>query len=185
MPRKEKYVLVSLKGEKSKKIAESISNKTSRKILDYLSNKEDIGAEAISKKLKIPISTIDYNLKNLKKAGLIENKYFVWSEKGRKITLYNIVKKLIIISPNLSNIKKEIKNIVPAILGIAIISAIIQHFTKLTSNSPPIIKDNPNGAFNSIDPGSIQSVPNYGLIFFLGALSIIIIYLLIKIIKRK
>ena len=132
MSKSEKYILVSLEDERSKKIAESISNKTARKVLDYLSTKEEAGTEEISKKLNLPISTIDYNLKNLKKAGLVETKHFEWSQKGKRIVLYSVAKKLIVIAPKLSNLKKELKNIIPLVGIAAVISIIIQYFSSIT-----------------------------------------------------
>ena len=99
MAKDEKYILVNLEDESSKKLAESISNKTARKILDYLSNKEEAGAEEIAKELKLPLSTVDYNIKNLKASNLVEAKHFNWSSRGKRIILYRLAKKLIIIAP--------------------------------------------------------------------------------------
>src|SRR3989344_2545431 len=130
MSKEEKYILVSLEDEKSKKIAESISNKTARKILEYLSSKEDAGAEEISKALKVPLPTVDYNLKNLKSAGLIETKQFIWSQKGKRVILYKVAKKLIIIAPKFSDIKKELKNIIPLIGLAGIVSILIKYFSR-------------------------------------------------------
>ncbi|MBI4158976.1 helix-turn-helix transcriptional regulator [Candidatus Woesearchaeota archaeon] len=193
MSKEEKYILVSLEDEKSKKIAESISNKTARKILDYLSSKEDAGAEEISKALKIPLPTVDYNLKNLKKSGLIEAKQFVWSQKGKRVILYKIAKKLIIIAPKFSDIKKELKNIIPLVGITAVISVIIQYLTRpqtLFQGTKSVTESTlaeSSLAFEAsrAAPTVIQQAPAYGLYFFLGALFIITIYFLIKIIRQK
>ena len=80
----EKYVLVSLGDERAKEIAEAIGNKTSKKILDLLSDKEMSESE-ISRELKIPLNTADYNVKKLVKAGLIEEKKHFFSSKGKRI----------------------------------------------------------------------------------------------------
>src|SRR3989344_3561819 len=144
MSKSEKYILVNLEDEKSKKIAESISNKTARKILDYLSNKEESGAEEISKELKLPISTIDYNLKNLKKAGII-----------------------------------------------GIISIIIQYLTKprpilqAAKSMQDSVLAEQSMAFDASQTDLIVQNHNYGLWFFFGALFIIVIYFLIKIVRSK
>ena len=74
MGKREKFVLVSLKEEKSKELAQVISNETSRKILDYLSEK-DASESEIAKKLKIsqPAVSSFYNnaLKKIKDAESI------------------------------------------------------------------------------------------------------------------
>ena len=191
MSKSEKYILVNLEDEKSKKIAESISNKTARKILDYLSNKEESGAEEISKELKLPISTIDYNLKNLKKAGLIETKHFEWSQRGKRIILYSLARKFIVIAPKISNIKKELKNIIPLIGITAIISIVIQYLTKpgqvlqaVKSMQDSVLAEQ-SMAFDASQTDLIVQNHNYGLWFFFGALFIIVIYFLIKIVRSK
>ena len=188
MSKSEKYILVNLEDEKSKKIAESISNKTARKILDYLSNKEEAGTEEISKELKLPISTIDYNLKNLKKAGLIETKHFEWSQRGKRIILYSLARKFIVIAPKISNIKKELKNIIPLIGITAIISIVIQYLTKpgqvlqAAKSMQDSVLAEQSMAF---DASPVVQNPNYGVWFFFGALFIITICFLIKIIRSK
>ncbi|MBS3155804.1 helix-turn-helix transcriptional regulator [Candidatus Woesearchaeota archaeon] len=191
MSKSEKYILVNLEDEKSKKIAESISNKTARKILDYLSNKEESGAEEISKELKLPISTIDYNLKNLKKAGLIETKHFEWSQRGKRIILYSLARKFIVIAPKFSNIKKELKNILPLVGITGIISIIIQYLTKprpilqAAKSMQDSVLAEQSMAFDASQTDLIVQNHNYGLWFFFGALFIIVIYFLIKIVRSK
>ena len=194
MSKSEKYILVSLEDERSKKIAESISNKTARKVLDYLSTKEEAGTEEISKKLNLPISTIDYNLKNLKKAGLVETKHFEWSQKGKRIVLYSVAKKLIVIAPKLSNLKKELKNIIPLVGIAAVISIIIQYFSSITrqpmlqaakSEAGVVSEDLALNAAQFVPTAVQQTSPSYGLWFFFGALFIIVVYLLIKVIRQK
>ena len=115
----DKYILVSLDEKKSKDLANVISNETSRKILDYLGDHEKVAPVEISKKLNIPISTVTYNLKHLKKQGLIEVKDFAWSDKGKKVELYSIAKKLILIAPKGFDWKQSLKKIIPiALIGV-------------------------------------------------------------------
>ncbi|MBU0957730.1 MAG: beta-propeller domain-containing protein, partial [Nanoarchaeota archaeon] len=57
----------------------------------------------ISKGLSVPINTIEYNLQKLIKAGLVEKaKKHFWSVKGRKIDIYKLANKHIVISPKQS-----------------------------------------------------------------------------------
>ncbi|MFH1971987.1 MAG: helix-turn-helix domain-containing protein [archaeon] len=128
----EKYILASLDEKKSKDIANIISNETSRKILDYLGDHDKVAPVELSKKLSIPISTITYNLKQLKEQGLIEVKDFAWSDKGKKVELYSIAKKLIIIAPKGFDWKNTIKKIIPIALVGAIGTYLIKIFTPVT-----------------------------------------------------
>lgn len=129
----EKYILVSLEDEKAKKIAEILGNKTCKKILDFLAETKEASEQDISNRLGIPINTVEYNLKKLIESGLIEKaKNFFWSVKGRKIDLYRLVKKHIVIStksskPSLS----KLKSIVPAVLISGVFALIIRAFYNL------------------------------------------------------
>ena len=118
----DKFIMVSLDEEKAKKLAEVISNDTARKILDYLSEKNEATASEISKDLNVPISTVDYNMRNLIENGLVESKEFRWSPKGRQMDIYKLANKHIIISPKkYSEFKETLKKILPvAVIGIGV-----------------------------------------------------------------
>jgi DNA-binding transcriptional ArsR family regulator len=120
-----KYILVSIDDEKAKNISKVIGNKTCNKIVEILAEKE-ISEKEISKKLKIPINTVEYNLKKLKKAGLVEEaRNFFWSVKGKKIKNYRLANKSILISPKTSNMSK-IKSVAPTVVIIAIATFFIK-----------------------------------------------------------
>jgi len=95
---KNNFLLVSLEESKAKKLAEVISNDTARKILDQLS-KNDCTESELSKDLKIPISTVHYNLKQLQEANLVTVEEFHYSQKGKEVNHYKLANKYIIIAP--------------------------------------------------------------------------------------
>jgi len=97
----EKFIMVSMGDEKSKYIAEVLGNSTCKKILDYLAEKESTITE-VSNNLKIPLNTVDYNIKKLIQSGLIEKASFFWSIKGKKMPTFKVSNKRIIISPRKS-----------------------------------------------------------------------------------
>lgn len=92
-------VVINLDDPRTKEIAEAITNKTSKQILQELT-KENMSVSEISKNLKLPLNTVDYNIQKLAKAGLIERRSFFWSPKGRKMHVYGISNKRIIINPS-------------------------------------------------------------------------------------
>jgi DNA-binding transcriptional ArsR family regulator len=94
----EKFIELNLNDERAGKVAEILSNKTAKKILSIIAEKE-LTESDIAKELQMPLNTIDYNIKKLLEAGLIEkSKNFFWSVKGRKIETYKLANKKIIIS---------------------------------------------------------------------------------------
>jgi len=96
----EKYINLNLNDENAGKIAEIISNKTAKKILSVIAETEkELTETDISNKLGIALNTVDYNIKKLLEAGLIEKSTnFFWSVKGKKIPTFKIANKKIIIS---------------------------------------------------------------------------------------
>ncbi len=119
-----KFILTSLNDENSKNIAEVLKSDKTKKILDFLSDVKEASEKDIAKGLNIPINTIEYNLKKLIKTGLIKtSKNFFWSVKGKKIPMYKLAKKHIIISPDKKPNLKAIKTLLPlfAIISLAII----------------------------------------------------------------
>ncbi len=124
----EKYVLVSLKDESTKKIAETLTNKTCKKILNLLSENEMSGTE-IAKSLSLPLNTVGYNINKLVKAGLIEEKRHLFSVKGKRIPIYKISNKHIIISPK-KTYSSQLKSIFPLVFISALFTIFILWFSR-------------------------------------------------------
>lgn len=131
----EKYLMLDLNDENSQEIAEIMTNKTCKLILNFLVEKD--GSETdISRDLKLPLNTIDYNVKKLLKNGLIEKtKDYFWSVRGKKIPMYKIANKKILIST-----KPRFKGILPAMLISGLVAVGIRQFVNYF-NSKPILLD--------------------------------------------
>lgn len=113
----DKFIMMGIDDERSKSIASVLGNKTAKKILNYLADNAEQSEEDIARDLGIPINTVEYNLKKLLHAGLVEkSKKFFWSKKGKKIDLYKVAKKHIIISPKSTKVSSKLKSILPVAL---------------------------------------------------------------------
>jgi predicted ArsR family transcriptional regulator len=113
------FLLVNLNEEKSKAIAEVIGSKTCRKIINYLAKNKEASQKDLSDALKIPMNTLDYNIKKLLESNFIQKrKNFFWSKKGKKIIMYELSNKSIVISPKKTTISK-IKSITPSFILMA------------------------------------------------------------------
>ena len=97
----DRSIMVDLGDPKAKAIAEVIGNKTCNKIIDFLADNEATVTD-ISVKLKMPLNTVDYNIKKLVQSGLIEKASHWWSVKGKKMPVYRVANRQIIISPRKS-----------------------------------------------------------------------------------
>lgn len=188
MVNKEKFLLVSLSEDKTKKLSQAISNKTCRKILDYLAEKEATESE-LAEKLNIPISTVHYNLKQLQKGGLVVVEEYHYSEKGKEVNHYKLANKYIIIAPKSTyGIKEKLKSMLPVVLVIAAGSAFIRFLTRkaaappqeasmemarITTEQAPAVGDK-FSLFSSI-----------ALWFFIGAAVSLIFYLLVDWVRNR
>jgi len=117
----ENFLLVSLKENEAKKLAQVISNDTSRKILDMLASKDATESE-IAKKMKLPLSTVHYNMQALLKAKLVQVDEFHYSEKGKEVNHYSLANKYVIIAPKDApeTLKDKLRKILPVgLIGLA------------------------------------------------------------------
>jgi len=133
--------MLSLDDEKAKDLADVMGNKTSKKILTLLANQEKSESD-IAKELNQPINTIEYNLKKLVNAGLIEkSKDFFWSVKGKKIPVYKLSNKYIVIMPKQ---KSNLKIFLPLIAVLGLTTLGINYLSNKTAlianNAPQILK---------------------------------------------
>ncbi len=127
---KEKFVLVSLKENKAKKLTQVLSNETCRHILDYLANKDSTESE-ISKELNIPISTVHYNMQQLLETGLVKSEEYHYSEKGKEVNHYSLANKYIIIAPESERgWKSKLRSILPVSLIVLGAAAVLQFTSK-------------------------------------------------------
>lgn len=133
--KKETFLLVSLNEDKAKELAQIVSNDTSRKILDFLAENEATESE-IASAMKVPISTVHYNLQQLMKGGLIVAEEFHYSEKGREVNHYKLANKYIIIAPKSTwGLKEKLRKILPAIGFVALGGAILQFISSFMNRS--------------------------------------------------
>lgn len=189
----EKFILLDLDNEKSKELAQVISSDTARKILNLLSEKSYAETD-ISIKLNIPLSTVHYNIQALLKSDIVEVHDFLWSEKGKKINIYKLSNKLIIIAPKNQNngLSDKLKSIIPAALSGLVITGFLyayqnSFFRSFVESKKAFIGSSYESSMTLMKSTDIAYYhsPNYALWFFLGMFTIILIYILFSLVKRK
>jgi len=213
-PMNNNFLLISLDEKKSKKIAEAINNDTGRKILDHLSKKECTESD-MSKELNIPISTVHYNLKQLMDANLVIVDEFHYSTKGKEVNHYKLANKYIIIAPKQTDNRfmEALQKILPLTIITAVVGGLLtgvnlfqgalnKAAVTAPEAAPMMLKTasdevvsaasagaGANMARNAAYYGAEASRPflqsNAVAWFFVGALSIIIIYFLYEIVKKR
>ncbi|MCD4759537.1 helix-turn-helix domain-containing protein [archaeon] len=127
----EEETLMLLSMKDSKAVADALSNKTAQKILAYITKNKEATESELSEKLKVPLPTIHYNIQQLKKSNLIKSKEFFWSKKGKKMRVFTLAKKYIIISPSKSKSSlKQLKGLLPVALISIIGAGLLSTFQK-------------------------------------------------------
>ena len=102
----------------SRKITQVLSNETSLKILELL-GKKSMSATNIAEELKLPLTTVKYNLDSLAESDLIKVKQIKWSQKGRQVKIYESAEKLIVLVPSRSTMDKlSIINLLQKYIGV-------------------------------------------------------------------
>jgi len=102
----EKLLILPLNDKNSKEISQIISNDTARNILEAIAS-EPLSASRIAEKLRIPLSTVQYNLEKLNDAGLVKVERTKYSEKMKHVKIYAPQRKFVVIVPEKTN-RKEI-----------------------------------------------------------------------------
>mgnify|MGYP005839632333 CR=1 FL=1 len=206
------FVMVSLKEDKAKKLTQALSNEKCRKILDYLSNRKEATETQIAKELKLPISTVHYNLKILAENKLVTSDEFHYSEKGKEVIHYKIANKYIIIAPNEDeSFLERLKSFIPAFIITSVTAACLFIYQMLTKTSSNVImaargvadantktmimeEEATTGMMmatrEAMDPAPAvqqvtQSSPDIALWFFIGAIFTMLIFLLWEIYKSN
>lgn len=103
-------VMIDLDDPRMGTLADVLTNKSSKRILSLLAEHE-LSTSEISNQLKMPLTTVDYNVKKLARAGLIEKTRALLSSRGKFVPVYRVSEKKIVISP-----KRLMRGIVPAII---------------------------------------------------------------------
>ena len=126
------FMLVSLEEAKAKKLAQVLNNETCTKILNDLARGKGTETE-IAKRLKLPLSTVHYNLKQLVKAKLVVANEFHYSEKGREVNHYHLANKYIIIAPEEDHpgFLDTLKRFLPVALITAGVALVLKLFSVL------------------------------------------------------
>jgi DNA-binding transcriptional ArsR family regulator len=126
----EKYILFDLEDEKSKKLGEVLGSSACKKIVNLLAERE-LSISDISKELGMPINSVQYNIGKLKDSGLIEESRHFWSVKGKKMPIYKVVNKSIVISPMKNSSK--LKSILPVVAISGILTGVLAFLYKSKS----------------------------------------------------
>jgi DNA-binding transcriptional ArsR family regulator len=125
-------LVINLEDERAKALSGVLNNKVCKKIIELLSQ-EDLSEKDISKRLDVPINTLEYNIKKLVQSGLVEkSKSFFWSVKGRKIVLYKLSNKKIVISQ-----KTPIVSSIVSLLSGGILLGLMRYFLNSRTQSIP------------------------------------------------
>lgn len=113
-----------------------INSKSAKSIISFLSKRKEATESEIADKLKVPLSTVHYNITKLKEAGLVKSDSYHYSKKGKKIEHYSLNKKAFLIVPTKNNgFSDFVKHLVPILIAFGIVSLALSIYGFL-ANAP-------------------------------------------------
>ena len=134
----EKLLILPLNDTNSKRISQIISNDTARNILEAIAS-EPLSTSELAEKLRIPLSTVQYNLDKLNNAGLVKVERTKYSEKMKEVKIYAPQRKFVVIVPektNRKNVIAALKRYLTVIFFAVVGSGIIEFFTAMRMKGP-------------------------------------------------
>lgn len=194
-----KYITLSLDDERISYISKVIGNRTCKRIIELLTT-EELTETEISERLKIPLTTVHYNIEQLLKAGLIYKSKFLWSVRGKKVPFYQVANKYIVITPKTNELANHIKKGGITLLISIAITALLwlfshQRLAMLKGEERGLLMENPELVAETtkmnLNPQNLSSflkdfvinIPTWGW-FLIGSLIAIFIYFILNI-KNK
>ena len=149
MVKDDKFILMGI--DDAGDIADVLKNKTAKRILDYLADRREASEKDIADGLGIAMNTTEYSLKKLVASGLVKKtSNFFWSVKGKKIPMYKLARKHIVISPGKRPDLSVLKSILPVVFIAAILVALAGMFI-FPGEDVSISKDEGLKQFGSFD----------------------------------
>lgn len=196
--KKRKLVVTPL--DESKQINQVLANDTARNVLDVVSD-ESLSSSQISKRLGIPLTTVEYNVKRLQEVGLIKVGKKKWSKKGRVVKFYVPQEKFIILVPKMkrAQVIQTLRKMLPFVGLLALIGTAIEfiftpvmrakatsfYATQATLGEIPVDIMEPategvtsgisKAAGDGVVTGLMQAEPHYGLWFFIIAMLVLLV----------
>lgn len=189
-----KYILVSFEDARMKGISEVLGNASCKKILNLLADKK-LGETDISRELGMPMNTVGYNIKKLIEAGLIERAEHFWSVKGKKMPVYKVSNKSILISPKQKTMTAL--KLLPVLLVSGIAALLIRFFSitnlpsdkaaEATASAGASLESSPSAVVNLVSYSlgdKIIALPAWSW-FLIGALFALVIYFVFNSIAER
>jgi DNA-binding transcriptional ArsR family regulator len=109
-------VMIDLDDPRMGALADVLTNKSSKRILSLLADSE-LSTSELASELKMPLTTVDYNVKKLARAGLIEKTRSLMSAKGKIVPVYRVSERSIVITP-----KRMLRGIVPGVIVAGVVA---------------------------------------------------------------
>jgi len=97
------------------KVAAALHNEKCQRILEHLGKAKDATETEIAEALKIPLSTVHYNMKVLADAHLVLDDVYSYSTRGKQVTHYRINRNPIVIIQEEAQLE-GLKALVPAVV---------------------------------------------------------------------
>jgi DNA-binding transcriptional ArsR family regulator len=133
-------MIIPLSDDRLRKVARALSNETAVTVLQTLVE-QSMSATELSETLKLPLTTIEYNIGALLEAELIKVDRIKFSRKRRDIKYYAPVKRALIFAPEKTErgVIAFLKKVLPLLVVLALsfpAGLVVQHIVTLYGGPP-------------------------------------------------
>ncbi len=192
--------VLSVSDSEAESLGRVLSQDRARLIVDFLASNPSSSASVISSSLNLPLSTVNYYLRSLSKAGLVVSDEFHYSPKGREVPLYSLSNKVIVVVPSRAHSFASIlKALVPGFVSLFFVGFLVALFRSfsssfrksnlLTLSAKSFVEDSSVSYSSSVPVSSVSSAgfssfPWWGW-FFLGGFVVLLGFLVWSFFRRK
>lgn len=185
----EEVVVLEPGDERAKKIAKAMASQTANDILSDL-KEGPLSAAEIADHLSIPITTLKYHIENLADAGLIEIVKTRWSTKGREVKVYGLTDTLLIVAPQVKDIRSillKYASLFGVVVFATVIAAVVMPMfmppapeatPRLMALNDGVSLDSASGAGGE---GLLDGIDASVLAFFLGGSTVLLVLLVYEV----
>ncbi len=100
----EDVVVLQPGDERAQKVAKAMASQTANDMIQAFGTRPMTSTE-VARSLQIPITTASYHIENLLDAGLLRVTDTRWSKKGREVKIYGLTNQVLIIAPQVSDLR--------------------------------------------------------------------------------
>ncbi|POG54964.1 ArsR/SmtB family transcription factor [Haloferax marisrubri] len=186
--------VIGLDDDEASDLLSALSSETARRVLAAL-HEQPTNAADLAERVDTSLQNVQYHLRKLDDAGLVEVVDTVYSEKGREMKVYAPADRPLVVVAAGEETRTGLASMLSSLLGGVAVLALLSAFVQWVATRGLGVLGGSGGAAESADAGAVttmaaeaapaaaQSIPP-GLAFFAGGLVILLVIAAVQFARR-